>query len=158
MKHARPSRYVPSRVCAIVLFALLLALSCRSANAYLFKGFSSKGFSSKPRRGKGGRIGKTATKLLKQHGNDIDKASSAYFESKLQDMDDDLRERIGGAGGSREVVDEGYVRDAFVELKWNTVATFLPSAQVRSGEERSERRPSVHVDIHISFLTPLTST
>mmetsp|Transcript_13178 Transcript_13178/g.26179 ORF Transcript_13178/g.26179 Transcript_13178/m.26179 type:complete len:310 (-) Transcript_13178:41-970(-) len=113
----------------IIFSLLLLALYFSTSSGYIIyaaKGFSSKGSTSKP----AGSLGKAATKFLKQHKGDVDAASGAYFESKLQDMDEELREKIGSSGGSSEVIDEGPVRDAFVELKWNTVAAFMSSSKV----------------------------
>ena len=121
----------------LTLTAALLLLLPVCSGLHLF---AAKGFSSSSKKGSG--LSKAVSKMLKENAGDVDKASEQYFSAGLQSLDEETRSLIGGSSGSKDVVQEGPVRDTFMELKWNTVAAFMPETavekEVRGGCATSE--------------------
>jgi len=78
---------------------------------------SSGGFGSATKEATG-QLSNKAKKLLKQHGNNVDAASSAYFQSQMESRAHD--------GGIEEM------HEARVAATWNTIAMFLPQGYART--------------------------
>lgn len=97
-----------------ILFILLIVArhvdATYSQVCFATKGFGKSSSSAK----KGGaqvQLSKEAKKLLKKHGNNVDAASSGYYKTQMEQIEQ----------GSIEVM-----HAARVAATWNTVALFLP--------------------------------
>lgn len=94
---------------------ILLIVACQVDATFRQLCFASKGFGSGSSFTKKGetpvQLSKEAKKLLKKHGNNIDAASSVYYKTQM------------------EQIEQGTIDDmhaARVAATWNTIALFLP--------------------------------